>query len=47
MIDVFYLQEVDEVDVKMRLFYQSLGGDVNKLLRGLAAISLANIEAFH
>ena len=28
MNDVFDLQELDEIDVKMRLFAQSLGGDV-------------------
>jgi len=30
MNDVFDLQEVDEADVKMRLFAESLGGDVKK-----------------
>lgn len=35
MNDFFDLQEVDEADVKMRLFAQSLGGDVKKWFRGL------------
>jgi len=47
MNDVFDLQEVDEVDVKMRLFTQSLGGDVKKWFRGLPIGSIANLDAFH
>lgn len=45
--DVFDLQEVDEADVKMRLFDQSLGGDVKKCFRGLPTGSIANLDAFH
>lgn len=47
MNDVFDLQEVDEADVKMRLFAQSLGGDVKKWFRGLPTRSIANLDAFH
>lgn len=35
MNDVFDLQEVDEPNVKMGLFAQSLGGDVKKWFRSL------------
>lgn len=35
MNDVFDLQELDEANVKMRLFAQSLGGVVKKWFRGL------------
>lgn len=47
MNDVFDLQEVDEADVKMRLFSQNLGGDVKKWFRGLPTGSIANLDAFH
>ena len=33
MNDYFYLQEVDEADVQMRLFVQSLASDINKCIR--------------
>ena len=45
--DVFNFQEVDEADVKMRLFAQSLGGDVKKWFRSLPAGSIANLDDFH
>lgn len=41
MNDVFDLHEVVEADVKMRLFAQSLGGDVKKWFRSLPAGSIA------
>lgn len=47
MNDVFDLKEVDEVDVKMRLFAQSLGGDVKNWFRGLPTGIIANFAAFH
>jgi len=47
MNDVFDLQEVDEADVNMQLFAQSLGGDVKKWFRCLLAGSIANLNAFH
>lgn len=47
MNDVFDLQEVDEADVKMRLFAQNLGGDVKKWFMGLHLGSITNLDAFH
>jgi len=47
MNDVFDLQEVDEADVKMRLFSQSLGGDLKKWFRGLLVGIIANLFTFH
>lgn len=47
MNDVFDLQEVDEPDVKMRLFSQILGGDAKKWFKSLHAGSIANLDAFH
>ena len=47
MNDVFDLQEVDEVDVKMILFAQNLGGDVKKWFRSLPTGCIANLDAFH
>lgn len=44
MNDVF---DIQEVDVKMRLFSQSLGGDVKKWFRGLPVGSIAKLDAFH
>ena len=43
----FDLQEVDEADVKMRLFTHSLGGDVKKWFRGLPVGSITNFVYFH
>lgn len=47
MNDVFYFQKEDEADVKMRLFSQSLGGDVKKWFRSLPVGSISNLDAFH
>lgn len=47
MNDVFDLQEVDEVDVKMRLCAQRLGRDVKKWFMSLPTGSIANLDAFH
>lgn len=47
MNNLFDLQEVDEVDVKVILFSQSLGGDVKKWLRISPTGSIANLYAFH
>jgi hypothetical protein len=47
MNDFFDLQEVDEEDVKMRLFSQSLNGEVRKWFKALPTASLNDITAFH
>ena len=47
MNDYFDLQEVDEADVQMRIFAQSLTGDVKKWFKALCAASIADIAAFH
>jgi len=47
MNDVFDLQDVDEVDVKMIFFAQCLGHDVKKLFSSLPARSITNHDAFH
>jgi hypothetical protein len=47
MNDFFDLQEVDEADVQMRLFAQSLTGDVKKWFKALPATSIVDIAAFH
>lgn len=39
-MDFIDLQEVDNEDAKMRLFYQSFSNDVMKWLRGLQANSI-------
>jgi hypothetical protein len=46
MNDYFDLQEVDEADVQMRLFAQSLMGDVKKWYKGLRAASVLDLTAF-
>jgi hypothetical protein len=46
MNDYFDLQEVDEADVQMRLFAQSLTGDVKKWYKGLRAASVLDLTAF-
>jgi hypothetical protein len=46
MNDYFDLQEVDEVDVQMRLFAQSLTGDVKKWFKALPAASIPDLVAF-
>ena len=40
------LEEVDYYDVKMRLFTQSLSGEVKKWFRDLPTRSIATFEAF-
>jgi hypothetical protein len=47
MNDFFDLEEVDEADVQMRIFSQSLTGDVNKWFKALVAGILNNITSFH
>jgi hypothetical protein len=47
MNDFFDLQEVDEEDVQMRLFAQSLTGDVKKWFKALPSTSIVDIVAFH
>jgi hypothetical protein len=46
MNDYFDLHEVDEADVQMRLFSQSLIGDVKKWYKGLRAVSILDLTAF-
>jgi hypothetical protein len=47
MNDFFDLQEVDEEDVKMRLFSQNLNGEVRKWFKALTASNLNDITSFH
>jgi hypothetical protein len=44
--DYFDLQEVDEADVQMRLFAQSLTGDVKKWYKDLSVSSIPDLVAF-
>jgi hypothetical protein len=46
MNDYFDLQEVDEADVQMRLFAQSLTGDVKKWYKGLCVASVVDLTMF-
>jgi hypothetical protein len=46
MNDYFDLQEVDEADVQMRLFAQSLTGDVKKWYKGLRVASVVDLTTF-
>jgi hypothetical protein len=46
MNDSFDLQEVDEADVQMRLFSQSLMGDVTKWYKGLHVASVLDLITF-
>jgi hypothetical protein len=46
MNDYFDLQEVDEFDVQMRLFVQSLTRDVKKWYKGLRAVSVVDLTVF-
>jgi hypothetical protein len=46
MNDYFDLHEVDEADVQMRLFAQSLIGDIKKWYKGLRATSILDLTAF-
>lgn len=47
MKDYFELHEVDEVDVKMRLFAQTLVGDVKKWFKTLPHNHIVDLAAFH
>jgi hypothetical protein len=47
MNDYFDLQEVDEDDVQMRLFAQSLTGDVKTWFKDLHAATITDIIFFH
>jgi len=47
MTDYFELHEIDESDVQMRLFAQTLTGDVNKWFKALLAHHIANLANFH
>jgi hypothetical protein len=44
--DFINLEEVDFADVKMRLFAQSLAGEVRKWFRSLPTTSIINFETF-
>jgi hypothetical protein len=46
MNDYFDLYEVDEADVQMRLFAQSLTGDIKKWYKGLRDASILDLTAF-
>jgi hypothetical protein len=46
MNDYFDLQEVDEADVQMRLFAQSLTGEVKKWFKTLRVASITDIACF-
>lgn len=41
------LHEVDEVDVQMRLFAQTLNGDVKKWFKALPINHIADLANFH
>ena len=41
------IYEIDESDVRMRLFAQSLTGEVKTWFRNLGAGSIADLAAFH
>lgn len=47
MTDYFELHETDIGDVQMRLFAQSLAGDVRKWFRGLLANIIDNLDMFY
>ena len=44
--DFFDLEEVDYVDVKMRLFSQSLSGEAKKWFKYLPSTSILTFQAF-
>ena len=46
MKDYFELHEIDIVDVQIRLFAQTLAGDVRKLFRSLPDNSIDSLEVF-
>ena len=47
MTDYFELHEIDESDVKMRLFAKTLTGEVKKQFKGVTAGSIADLAIFH
>ena len=47
MNDFWEIYEIDEFDVRMRLFSQSLTGEVKIWFRSLGAGSIAALAAFH
>jgi len=46
MNDYFDLQEVDEADVQMRIFTQSLTGDIKKWYKGLHVAPMVDLTVF-
>ena len=47
MNDCFDLQEVDDESVKLKMFAQSLGGEVRKWFKYLPPNSINDIPTFH
>jgi len=47
MNDYFELHEIDDADVRMRLFSQILAGEVRTWFRNLAAGSIVDMTKFH
>ena len=47
MTDFCTIYEIDESDVRMRLFAQSLTGEVKTWFRNLGVSSIADLAAFH
>ena len=47
MTDFFELHEIDDSDVQMRLFAQTLTGEVKKWFKGLVVVSVTNLSLFH
>lgn len=47
MSDIFELHEIDEADVQMRLFSQTLTRDVKKWFKTFPANHIADLANFH
>ena len=47
MTDYFELHEIDDYDVQMRFFAQTLIGEVKKWFKGLTTSSIADLAIFH
>ena len=47
MNDFFDLHEIDVDDVMMRLFFQTLGGEVRKWFRALPAATINSLAVLH
>ena len=47
MTDFFEIHEIDDSDVQMRLFAQTLTREVKKILRGLSAGTITDLAVFH